>query len=177
MNRRFFLTQALCLVLAGLLTACDQPETAGTVPATHDESVTVTQTAADRLPASRQFNIGNTNYLFDVSDHSMEELQDLLQRVDEISRLDKAGHEDLQIVMILHGPDIEWFRRENYEQNRQLIDLAAQLDSYDVIDMKVCEVAMDNFGVSKEELPTFIESVPYAPDELKRLTNLGYINL
>ncbi len=177
MKAGVFLGQGWGIVLASLLAACDQPETSVTAPIAEPVTVTVNSAEVNRIPASRQFNIGNTNYLFDVSNHSLEELQALLQRVDEISRSDMIGHEDLEIVMILHGPDIEWFRQENYEQNRQLIDLAARLDSYAVIDMKVCEVAMDTLGVRQEELPPFIEPVPYAPDELKRLTDEGYINL
>jgi uncharacterized protein len=128
-------------------------------------------------PPQTQFTIGNKSYLFDVSDHSFEELDSLLKRAQEISQFDKNNFEDLEIVMILHGPDIEWFTRKNYEKNQQLIDLAARLDALDIIDMKVCESAMNSRGVKREEIPAFIESVPYAPDELKRLAGEGYINL
>jgi len=130
-----------------------------------------------RIPAKRQFNIGNTNYLFDVSDHSMEELEALLKRVEAISEFESTLYDQLEIVMILHGPDIEWFRQENYDQNRQLIELAKKLDNYDVVDMKVCKLTMEQRGVSRNELPAFIETVPFAPDEFNRLLGQGYINL
>jgi uncharacterized protein len=124
-----------------------------------------------------QFTIGNKSYLFDVSDHSLEELELLLKRAQEISQFDKKNYDDLEIVMILHGPDIDWFTQQNYEKNRQLIDLAAELDAFDIIDMKVCETSMNRRGVKREDIPAFIESVPYAPDEMKKLTEEGYINL
>ena len=124
-----------------------------------------------------QFTIGNKSYLFDISNHSFEELESLLQRAEEISQFDKKNYDDLEIVMILHGPDIDWFTRKNQEKNRQLIELAAKLDEFDIIDMKVCETSMNSRGVKREDIPAFIESVPYAPDEMKKLTEEGYINL
>lgn len=124
-----------------------------------------------------QFNIGNKSYLFDVSNHSIEELEALLGRAEEITQANSGEYDQLDIVMILHGPDIEWFTRKNYERNKKLIELAARLDTYEIIDMKVCETAMSSHGVSRDEIPAFIESVPYAPDEIERLLNDDYINL
>ena len=128
-------------------------------------------------PLQTQFNVGNKSYLFDVSDHSLEELEALLGRADEITQMSSDDYDKLDIVMILHGPDIDWFTQQNYEQNKQLVDLAEKLDAYDIIDMKVCETAMSSLGVEREEIPPFIESVPYSPDEMKRLLKKGYINL
>ena len=79
--------------------------------------------------------------------------------------------------MVIHGPDIDLFKKDNYENNQQLIDLAARLDAYDVIDMKVCQRTMEMRGVEREEIPSFIESVPFAPTEIKERLNDGYINL
>lgn len=124
-----------------------------------------------------QFNVGNKSYLFDVSDHSVEELEALLERADEITQMPSDDYADLEIVMILHGPDIDWFKQQNYENNKRLVDLAAKLDANAIIDLKVCEKAMTKMGVQQEELPAFIESVPYAPDEMMRLLNEGYIKL
>lgn len=169
----------LSVLFTGLLMyGCDNEEYIDTPEIAVAPAPVITDTpSVDRLPAKRQFNIGNTNYLFDVSDHSLEELRELLERVDEISQLERDQYDDLEIVMILHGPDIEWFREDNYEQNRQLVDLAAKLDAYEVIDMKVCEMTLNKRGVDKDDIPAFIESVPFAPDEFKRLTGEGYINL
>lgn len=124
-----------------------------------------------------QPEIENKSYLFDVSDHTIEELEALLIRAEEVSQTHPADFEDLQIVMILHGPDVDWFTHQNYEYNHKLVDLAARLDAYDVIDMKVCETTMQKRGVAKDDLPAFIESVPYAPVEIDKLLHNGYINL
>ena len=63
------------------------------------------------------------------------------------------------------------------DANRQLIELASRLDAYDVIDMKVCEKTMSIRGVNRQDIPSFIESVPYAPSEIKQRLQDGYINL
>ncbi|NKB38658.1 MAG: hypothetical protein GKR93_16110 [Gammaproteobacteria bacterium] len=124
-----------------------------------------------------QFNIGNTQYLFNLSDHTPEDLEALLQRAEEIRDTQADGYDELEIVMVLHGPDINIFRQENYAKHKALVDLAAKLDAFDIIDMKICETTMSNMGVERSEVPAFIESVPYAPDEIRRLGNEGYINL
>ena len=124
-----------------------------------------------------QFDIGNTKYLFDVSDHSPDELGALLHRAEEIRETHAEGYDDLDIVLILHGPDINIFRQENYKQHKPLVDLAAKLDAFEIIDMKICETSMTSMGVERSEVPAFIESVPFAPDELRRLGEKGYINL
>lgn len=170
-----------------LLQACDNPEINSVSAETKDSEraqtspVVETNTAPPPVnsiqPGQTQFNIGNKSYLFDISNHSVGELQALLQRAEEISQFEKDDYDQLEIVMILHGPDIEWFTQQNYDNNRQLVDLAERLDSFEIIDMKVCETAMAKRGVKREEVPDFIESVPYSPDEMKRLLRDGYINL
>ncbi len=126
---------------------------------------------------NNQFNIGNTHYLFDVSDHSPAELEALLQRAEEIREAHAEGYDNLHIALILHGPDINIFRQQNYNKHKPLVDLAAKLDAFKIIDMKICETTMSDLGVNRSEVPAFIESVPYAPDEIRRLNEEGYINL
>ena len=42
---------------------------------------------------------------------------------------------------------------------------------------KICETSMSSMGVERSEVPAFIESVPYAPDEIRGLGEEGYIKL
>ncbi len=136
-----------------------------------------TEISANEHTTPPEFEIENKSYLFDVSNHSIDELQTLLVRADEVSQTHPESFEDLEIVMVIHGPDIKWFTQQNYEHNRQLIDLAARLDAYDIIDMKVCQKTMQSRGVIQDDLPAFIESVPYVPTEIKQRLQDGYINL
>jgi len=191
MHKRYFNPPFLSpiLILAGiiLLPGCEQNNTPSTgltvspIPAAANEKRPVAKVPAQSQVATEttqtQFNIGNKSYLFDISNHSLEELEALLKRAEEIGRLQPSNYDGLKIVMILHGPDIDWFTQNNYEHNRQLVDLAAELDALEIIDMKVCETTMSGRGVNREDIPLFIESVPYAPDEMQRLLHEGYINL
>ncbi len=43
-------------------------------------------------------------------------------------------------------------------------NLAKRLDTFDIIDLKVCEITMESMEIDRNQLPPFIESDPYAPD-------------
>lgn len=174
-----------CLpVLFGLLllSGCEQDHqapTATVAPTTEQKSVIALAEPPPTIHVQNdsQFTIGNKRYLYDISEHSIEELQSLLQRAEEIAQTGIDEYEDLEIVMILHGPDIGWFTLDSYDNNKELVDLAKRLDTFDIIDLKVCETTMESLEIDRNQLPAFIESVPYAPDELNRLLNEGYTHL
>ena len=189
----FFLSSLL------LLTACEQNnDTANTeskaiieqaITERHEQIVQEQQTATD-IPAlneaqtpSVQENVAvsdavleNNHYLFDVSDHSLEDLEKLLARAEEISQMQRDQYNELEIVMILHGPNISWFN-QNLPKNERLIELAEKLDDLNIIDMRVCDASIENQGFNRENIPEFIESVPFAPTEIKERLDAGYINL
>lgn len=165
-----------------LIYGCGQPtDTTATqsvlAPGVSDTGITEVIPAPLNEVENSQFNIGNTRYLFDVSDHSAGELEALLARAEAIREAHAEGYDDLEIVLVLHGPDINIFRQENYARHKSIVDLAARLDAFDIIDMKICETTMTKMGVERSEVPSFIESVPYAPAEIRRLADEGYINL
>ncbi|MEX2517223.1 MAG: DsrE family protein [Gammaproteobacteria bacterium] len=127
--------------------------------------------------ADQQLTHENTRYLFDISEHSREELMLLLQRADEVATVAGVDFNDMDIALVLHGPDIAWFARSNYEENKDLVDLAARLDALGVIKLKVCKKAMVAYGFVEDEIPAFIDRVAYAPDEMRRLQGSGYFTL
>ena len=129
------------------------------------------------LNKSPQIDLKNKHYLFDVTEHSLEELKDLLSRVDEVTEASPETFNDLEIVMVLHGPDIDYFTKKNYLKNKSVVDLAAKLDTVKTIDMKVCKTTMDSLGVERKEIPDFIETVPFAPETITHYKEQGYINL
>jgi len=194
--------QSFIVLLFGilLLSACDQGEQTSAV--TVDPVTSKTETVLEltgpaptlHVQSDSQITIGNKRYLYDISEHSIEELQSLLQRAEEITQtgaenledleiaeeITQTGAEnleDLEIVMILHGPDIGWFTLDSYDDNKELVDLAKRLDAFDIIDLKVCETTMEYMEIDRNQLPPFIESVPYAPDEFNRLSDEGYTHL
>jgi len=127
--------------------------------------------------AEAQPEIENKSYLFVVNDHSIDEFEALLNRAEQVSQSQPKDFEDLEIVMVIHGPDIDFFTNKNQASNSQLLDIAKRLDLINVIDMKVCETTMSMRGVERNDIPSFIESVPFAPTEIKERLEKGYINL
>ena len=169
---------AAALVLASgvVLAGCGadtQPGAPATAPA-----VTVPALPAEARPvANTQMVLGNTHYLFVVRDHTEAELEELLNRVDDIARESLDRFDNLRIALVIHGPSVRQFTQQSYAANRELIDLAAKLDAFEVIDVKICETSLSSEGVSKSDIPSFIDPVPFAPDEIARLGAEGFVSL
>ncbi|MDZ7735819.1 MAG: DsrE family protein [Gammaproteobacteria bacterium] len=130
-----------------------------------------------RNAVNPQFSVGTGQYMFDVSNHSQKELAALLQGADEIAGVNSPGADELDIDLILHGPDIGWFAKQDYKENKELIDLTARLGALEIVDLKICQQAMQQYGYLEYDIPTFIDRVSYAPDERQRLEGSGYFSL
>ena len=89
----------------------------------------------------------------------------------------RPATEQASIAMVLHGPEIDFFAIENYPKYRDIVDLAAKLDAYNVIEVKMCQSMMRKRGLKNNNIPGFIELVPYGPEEIKRLQEKGYVKL
>ncbi len=185
MDQCLLLTRLRCgvvlLVYALTMSACSEDQPAMTMTDKSGQPAPVVATPSPtptpETTAETALTIDNTRYFFDVTEHTTAELEELLERVQMVIETAPETFDQLEIVMVLHGPDINLFTKPNAQQNRKLVDLAAKLDALKIVDMRVCEVTMDKLGVSQSDLPPFIESVPFAPDEFKRLKDEGYINL
>lgn len=190
--RPFTLTSKIALLLCAclsiqILTGCESeiPHTpAATAQGEAEVEIPSSSTANGILqPAPRtetvtpRFNIDNYQFVLDTSRYSATELLAFLQRVDEIASMSLSDFDELNIAFVLQGDDIALFVRQNYEQNKELVDLAARLDALRVIDVKVCLHDLAYFGFNTEDLPAFIERIPHGRDELTRLKGAGYYML
>jgi intracellular sulfur oxidation DsrE/DsrF family protein len=130
-------------------------------------------TAADppsRPPAATQATRG----VLDISVHSIEELKVLFDRAEEFAQRPRpVGGQD-SIVLVLHGPEVEFFAIPNYEEYRDIVDRAARLDAFEVVDVRICRTMMENYGLGPDDIPAFIEQVPDGAAEVERLTREGY---
>ena len=89
--------------------------------------------------------------VFDISVHSIEELEVLFERAEEIaSRPRPVGGAD-SIVLVLHGPEVEFFAISNYDRYRSIVDRAARLDAFDVVDVKICRTMMQQYDIGADE--------------------------
>lgn len=111
--------------------------------------------------------------LLKLQQHTAFELKQMLLRADELAASTRTLP-DQPIVLILHGAEASLFLRSQYDQNRELVGLAAKLDALRVMDMKICETWMLKSGISRRDVPDFIESVPLAEAEEARLEAAGY---
>lgn len=109
-----------------------------------------------------------------VTSHTLEELSQLLVQAEKISNGESQYNINEPIAVVLHGDEIRAFVRDNYADNKSLVDLAAKLDAFNVIDVKVCRRWMGANDVMVGDLPPFIEEVPYGNGERLRLEEAGY---
>ena len=113
--------------------------------------------------------------VLDISVHSLDELKVLLDRAEEIAARPRSQGGMAGVVLVLHGPEVEFFAISNYPRYKDLVDQAARLDAFDVVDVKICQSMMERLGVQRDDIPAFIEQVPYGPGEVERLVREGYV--
>jgi intracellular sulfur oxidation DsrE/DsrF family protein len=126
---------------------------------------------AQNLPVEEQY------YVADIELHTAEEFQQLLERAEQFLILEDSFPEDeAKVTLVLHGPVLKSLLRENYLQNKALVDLAASLSALEVIDVKACSTWMAGNNINPENLQPFIEIVAYGPAEVERLVkDRGYL--
>lgn len=135
-----------------------------------------------RTPAKKQHQTApipsaNEKYMVSVTLHKQEELESLLNRADNLSKTMRANGNTSSIALILHGPEIRYFSKKNYKVNSNIVDKAARLDGDKIIEIKVCKSKMDELGIKDQDIPSFVEIIPYAPEEEEKLLKKGYVYL
>lgn len=113
--------------------------------------------------------------VLDISVHTMEGLKVLFDRAEQLAMTPRPKGADASLVLVLHGPEVEFFSIQNYEQYRDIVDQAARLDAFDVVDLRICQTMIGARGIERTDIPSFIEQVPYGPGEVQRLQQEGYV--
>ncbi|MDX5151354.1 MAG: DsrE family protein [Acidiferrobacterales bacterium] len=135
------------------------------------------ESLVDKDSNSPPLPIKKGKFMFSVTLHKREEIDSLLTRAESLSKTMRTKGNKSAIALILHGPEIKLFTRKNYKKNRDIIEKAERLDEENVIQVKVCKTKMKELGIKDEDLPSFMEIIPYAPDEEKKLLDQGYVYL
>lgn len=161
-----------CTVLLALLLPAAAPVVAdSSKPTEQTRSLVEDKKQGEQLPISKG------KFMFSVTLHRQKEIQSLLDRADQLSRSMRTQGNQSRIALILHGPEIRFFTTPNYERNKNIVDRAARLDGDEVIEIKVCKTKMDELGIKEKDIPAFVEIIPYAPEEEKKLLKQGYVYL
>jgi intracellular sulfur oxidation DsrE/DsrF family protein len=78
---------------------------------------------------------------------------------------------------VVHGPEVSVFFKDNYAEHKSLVDLAARLTAFGVVDIQVCETRTGILGRNKSALMPFVGTVPFGPAEENRLLQQeGYVS-
>jgi intracellular sulfur oxidation DsrE/DsrF family protein len=107
-------------------------------------------------------------YVFSVTVQSAQQLDVVLSRAEELRELFNPD-EHSKIAIVLHGDELKLFQKGNYSLNQSVVERARILDEDNIIDIKACQTMMRILEIEQNELPSFIEQVPFAPAEIERL--------
>jgi hypothetical protein len=140
----------------------------------HDDSPTLNVRVLPDVPEAAP-DTQPARAVLDISVHTEQELKVLLDRAEQLAMKPRAGDEDAGIVLVLHGPEVEFFSIRNYDRYKDIVDQAARLDALEIVDVKICQSMMEVQGVAREDIPPFIEQVPYGPAEIESLVRQGYV--
>ena len=119
---------------------------------------------------------GETRYVADIELETTAEFGELLRRASQLLAEGVVTQDgEAKVAFVLHGPVVRDLLRQNYLQNREVVDLAASLSALQVIEIKACQTWMGSNGVNEDDLQPFVETVSFAPGELRRLAEKNYI--
>ncbi|MGB5606645.1 MAG: hypothetical protein WBN51_08990 [Gammaproteobacteria bacterium] len=147
----------------------------------------VTQTAPDQQlkdaspadrPVARQpapEDVTPQKAVLDISVHTLDELRVVLDRAEQLALRPQSQDDAASVVLVLHGPEVEFFSIRNYDKYKDIVDQAARLDAFDVVDVKICRTMLGMQGIESDDVPSFIDQVTFGPDEVERLVQQGYI--
>lgn len=116
----------------------------------------------------------SAKYVAQIRLHTPEEIKAVLEKAQALVDKGEKFPDFDPIAVILHGPEIKVFARQNYQMYKTIVELAARLEAFNVIDVRVCEEQMAEDGIKKGDLPAFVDTVPYGPAEEQRLLKKGY---
>ena len=101
---------------------------------------------------------------------SHDELNGLLLRAESLfDSGDLKPGVDAPVAFVLHGAEAKLLLSKNYQANKPLVDLAARLSAFKVVNIKVCRTWMGGEGIKQSQLPPFISTVRFGTEEEQRL--------
>lgn len=109
-------------------------------------------------------------YVVDIELQTADEFIDLLRRAEQLLIEGAAlPADEPKVSFVLHGPVLRNLVRDEYLDNKELVDLAASLTAMDVIEVKACQTWMRLNGLEEGRLLPFVQTVPYGPGAVKAM--------
>ena len=114
-------------------------------------------------------------FVADISVHTVADLEVLFARIEQLLDRPRGADEAPLISVVLHGPEVEFFALQNYQQYKDIVDDAAKLSALGAVDISICRTQMRVRGIEPDQVPAFLDQVPYGPGEVERLVGEGYV--
>jgi len=109
--------------------------------------------------------------VYDVNVNTLRAMNGVLDRASYLSKLTGADPFDSSIVLVLHGGEIPFFARKNYQQYKELIIRARSLVKGETLKIRMCKIAAEAHGFEPKQIHGFVEIVPMGDAEIIRLQN------
>ncbi|MFK5915147.1 MAG: DsrE family protein [Woeseiaceae bacterium] len=109
--------------------------------------------------------------VYDVSVSTLGEMTSVLDRASFLSKITGADPFDSSIVLVLHGPEIAFFARENYAKYKDLMHRAQSLVVGETLKIRMCKLAAEGHGYKPDQIHGFVKMVPMGDAEIIRLQN------
>lgn len=109
--------------------------------------------------------------VYDVHVKTAAKMESVLDRASYLSTITGADPFEQSIVLVLHGPELRFFAKENYKKHKDLMQRAQSLVESEALSIKMCTIAAQSQGYSPEHIHGFIEMVPMGDAEIIRLQN------
>ncbi len=112
---------------------------------------------------------GPLKVVFDVYGGEARDIESVLDRASYFSLITGADPFDGSIVLVVHGPSINFFGIKNYGKYQELMRRAQSLTVGNVVKIKMCKIAASQRGFEPEDIHGFVEMIPMAEAEIVRL--------
>jgi len=109
--------------------------------------------------------------VYDVNVKTLGAMNSVLDRASFLSKITGADPFDSSIVLVLHGPEIEFFARKNYSIYKELMHRAQSLVEAETLKIKMCKIAAEGHGFKPNQIHGFVKMVPMGDAEIVRLQN------
>jgi intracellular sulfur oxidation DsrE/DsrF family protein len=107
--------------------------------------------------------------VYDVNVSSVDKLESVLDRASYLTQITGVDPFVSSTVLVLHGPEIDFFAISNTDKYRELMTRVKGLIDSDLIDVRMCRIAARSRGFEPEDIHGFVTLVPMGDAEIVRL--------
>lgn len=109
-----------------------------------------------------------------IEKNSPDELLQILKRAELYYHQHSMKNNVMPITFVLHGNEVGFFYKQNYRRHQALVDLAAKLTAFKVVDIRICKLQSGLMGLNPQTLVPFVTPVANGVAEERRLVKERY---